>query len=212
MWGNNYNVLKIEAEGHRLQLATWSTPTPDEGDWLLLSNGEGGTTRYRAEGVRYCGNPRDMCFVEASFAPRARRSVMGEEVLKASSEAMEAVDFAVEQCGPREALSFLSDWRRGFPYGAWPGWISWLETRPSAPSEDDVVEAARWMSAIPMIRTERGTWSKVHYEQDGTIGRDVTADEADAVGAWQFHMLKPDSAIARAALAAMSQGESDAQP
>jgi hypothetical protein len=79
-------------------------------------------------------------------------------------------------------------------------------TRPSTPSEDDVVEAARWMSAIPMIRTDRGTWSKVHYEQDGTIGRDVTADEADAVGAWQFHMLKPDSAIARAALAARSQG------
>jgi hypothetical protein len=68
-WGCNYNILKIENSGQRLQLATWSTPTPLEGDYLILKDAEQ-TTRYRAAKVDYCGDPHDMCFVDAEFAPR----------------------------------------------------------------------------------------------------------------------------------------------
>lgn len=71
-----------------------------------------------------------------------------------------------------------------------------------APVGDEVVEPPRFMSAVPMIR--RGAnWCKVHYNEDGTIGRDVSVEEADAVGVFEFHMLVPTSQRADAAIAAM---------
>jgi hypothetical protein len=69
MWGHNYEIIEIIDKGAKLRLATWSTPTPLEGDYLILKNGDD-TTRYRADTVEYCGNPADMCIVQAGFAPR----------------------------------------------------------------------------------------------------------------------------------------------
>ena len=69
-WGHNYNVLSATDGGKRLRLATWSTPTPNEGDFLILCNTNDETTRYRAEEVTSCSGVDDMSIVEASFAPR----------------------------------------------------------------------------------------------------------------------------------------------
>lgn len=66
--------------------------------------------------------------------------------------------------------------------------------------ETENVEQPRWVSAVPMIRTEQGNWSKVHMNDDGTFGRDVEAHEADAIGAYRFYLLRPDSDFARQAL------------
>lgn len=65
----------------------------------------------------------------------------------------------------------------------------------------EALEPPKWVSATPMIRTERGTWSKVHYNKDGEIEREVLPEEADAIGAWQFHILDPASPEAAQALA-----------
>lgn len=74
------------------------------------------------------------------------------------------------------------------------------------PLGDDALEPPRWGSATPMIR--RGeNWTKVHLNEDGTLGADITADEAEAIGAWQFHLLKPGSAAATAALSTASTRE-----
>lgn len=69
IWGRNYNIMGIENEGARLRLAIWATPMPRQGDYLILKNG-GGTCRYQIASVETCGNPRDMAFVDADFAPR----------------------------------------------------------------------------------------------------------------------------------------------
>lgn len=70
-WGRNYNILKIEDGGARIQIAGWATPRPDDGDFLILGNG-GETTRYQAEKVETCGNPDDMFFAECRFSPRLK--------------------------------------------------------------------------------------------------------------------------------------------
>lgn len=67
------------------------------------------------------------------------------------------------------------------------------------------VEPPKWRGAVPMVLRPNGNWAKVRYSPDGTIGPDVTVEEADAVGAWQFHMLHPASKMARAALSSIEE-------
>ena len=67
-WGHNYNVMDIKDNGMNISLAGWSKGV-NAGDFLILKNGSS-TTRYLVESVRYKGDPEDMWFAEASFAPR----------------------------------------------------------------------------------------------------------------------------------------------
>ena len=68
-WGRNYHVIQIIDAGQKLKLATWSTPMPSRGDFLILANGND-TTRYLVDQVEPCGDPHDMAICCASFAPR----------------------------------------------------------------------------------------------------------------------------------------------
>lgn len=72
---------------------------------------------------------------------------------------------------------------------------------------EGIMEGTRWVSAVPMVRTERGTWSKVHYNEDGTIGEDVTAEKADAICACRVYMLEPTSGLASAAMRAATSSD-----
>tara|TARA_Y100001938_G_scaffold148833_1_gene233680 strand:- start:2890 stop:3129 length:240 start_codon:yes stop_codon:yes gene_type:complete len=67
-WGCNYNVLDIKDKGMKVSLCGWHSGIKS-GDFLLLKQGDG-TTRYLVDSIRYCGEPDDMWFAEASFAPR----------------------------------------------------------------------------------------------------------------------------------------------
>jgi len=67
-WGCNYEVQSVEEEGFKVSLAGWKTGI-ESGDYLILQSGEG-TTRYQVDSIRYCSNPHDMWFAEASFSPR----------------------------------------------------------------------------------------------------------------------------------------------
>lgn len=55
--------------GHTAQLCGWGFGL-DAGHFLLLSNGNGGETRYRIDAVRYFAMPADMWKADLSFAPR----------------------------------------------------------------------------------------------------------------------------------------------
>ena len=67
-WGHHASVLAVHDEGMRLSLYGHG-PLPRAGDFLLMPN-EGATTRYRVLSAKYPGNPPDMWFAEAEFAPR----------------------------------------------------------------------------------------------------------------------------------------------
>ncbi len=75
----HYNITRIIDGGRQLRAAVWATPSPREGDYLILRGDRAGgdmtqpwpTTRYRVDGVRPCYDPGDMCFVDLTFAPRA---------------------------------------------------------------------------------------------------------------------------------------------
>jgi hypothetical protein len=68
-WGHNITVSVIHDGGQRLDVTGWLTPQPDEGDFLILANGEG-TTRYKVDEIRPCFDPKDMFFAALTFAPR----------------------------------------------------------------------------------------------------------------------------------------------
>jgi hypothetical protein len=67
-WGHDFAVRKLSDGGTRISLVGWGHGIAD-GDYLILPNGAE-TTRYQVEGVHYQGDPRDMWFADAVFAPR----------------------------------------------------------------------------------------------------------------------------------------------
>lgn len=72
-WGRNYNVMNIIDNGMQISLCGWYSGIKT-GDYLLLKQGDG-TTRYLVDSIRYAGDPEDMWFAEASFAPRDNSSI-----------------------------------------------------------------------------------------------------------------------------------------
>lgn len=67
-WGHDYAIRSISDEGHTVSLTGWGCGISND-DYLILKNGEEGT-RYKVDSIRYCGDPHDMWFAEASFSPR----------------------------------------------------------------------------------------------------------------------------------------------
>ena len=56
--------------GDRLRLYGWTDRRLRGGDYLLLTPRGAHETRYRLTSIRRPGDPRDMWFGEAEFAPR----------------------------------------------------------------------------------------------------------------------------------------------
>ena len=67
-WGCNYNIQELYDGGMKIDLVGWLSGIKS-GDFLILKQ-QDGTTRYLVDSIRYCGNPEDMWFATASFAPR----------------------------------------------------------------------------------------------------------------------------------------------
>lgn len=74
-WGRNYELIHVPDDGLKVSASIWATPTPREGDFLILSNPRNldGKVRYRIDKITPCRDPRDMAFVELSFAPRGAK-------------------------------------------------------------------------------------------------------------------------------------------
>jgi hypothetical protein len=66
-WGHDYTFDPIDG-GKRGQMTGWGRGIED-GDFLILKNGEG-ETRYRVENIGYSLDPPDMWFAAVTFAPR----------------------------------------------------------------------------------------------------------------------------------------------
>jgi hypothetical protein len=66
-WGHDYTFTPVE-DGRRGQVVGWGTGLQD-GDYLLLRNGDG-STRYRIKRVAYFRDPEDMWRADVVFAPR----------------------------------------------------------------------------------------------------------------------------------------------
>jgi hypothetical protein len=56
--------------GNKLSLYGWTDRNLQVGDYLILSPRKGETTRYKLTHFRRPGDPRDMWFGTADFAPR----------------------------------------------------------------------------------------------------------------------------------------------
>lgn len=70
-WGLDYVVMAVIDRGLKLRLSVWCPVRIWAGDYLLLrGEGEDGKTRYRVDEIEYPGDPADMSFIDASFAPR----------------------------------------------------------------------------------------------------------------------------------------------
>ncbi len=68
-WGHNYSIQSISDGGQTISLSGWGCGISSN-DYLIIKNGEG-STRYKVDSVRYCRDPHDMWFAEASFSPRS---------------------------------------------------------------------------------------------------------------------------------------------
>lgn len=69
-WGCDAATRPLTPDGVRISVTGWHRPRPVVGDYLILRAGPEETTRYQVESVRYSGDPPDMFFAEAVFAPR----------------------------------------------------------------------------------------------------------------------------------------------
>lgn len=68
-WGCDYAINSKNEDGTIIRMTVWCPKTIVVGDYLIIRNGPG-TTRYRADEVKPTGDPKDMYFIVASFAPR----------------------------------------------------------------------------------------------------------------------------------------------
>lgn len=69
-FGHDLTRRPIDKQGLAHFASGWLTPLPKDGDYAILSDDLGGTTRYRFTNVRHCGNPRDMWHATLIFDPR----------------------------------------------------------------------------------------------------------------------------------------------
>lgn len=67
-WGHDYVFDPVDG-GQQGKMMGWGLGISD-GDYLILQDPKGGTTRYRVVSIRYLGDPKDMWDAEVEFAPR----------------------------------------------------------------------------------------------------------------------------------------------
>lgn len=69
VWGHACNVLEVIDGGQKLELAGFGYGVK-KGDFVILANRQGETTRYKITKIKYTFGVRDMWFANAKFAPR----------------------------------------------------------------------------------------------------------------------------------------------
>lgn len=69
-----HDISYRPGEGNTLTGHLFSQTRVEPGDFLILPNGAR-TTRYRVEKAKWCMDPDDMYFFDASFAPRENPTV-----------------------------------------------------------------------------------------------------------------------------------------
>lgn len=70
--GHDITFKLVDSDGCKLTGSGWSTPRPNKGDYILLSQVNGDTTRYRVTFVQHLRDPDDMWHADLEFAPRDR--------------------------------------------------------------------------------------------------------------------------------------------
>lgn len=65
-WGHDYAILTVN--GMTIHLAGWGFGI-SAGDYILLTHSKG-EARYQIDTIRYDGDPPDMWYADATFAPR----------------------------------------------------------------------------------------------------------------------------------------------
>lgn len=69
VWGHACEVTAIRDGGAEVDGHGWGRGI-EVGDFLILDDRQGATTRYRVDEIRYCHDPGDMWFATLAFAPR----------------------------------------------------------------------------------------------------------------------------------------------
>lgn len=67
-WGHDYTFTPVDG-GQRGRAALWGEDIC-AGDYLILQDPQGGTTRYQVETIEKCFDPPDMWIATLVFAPR----------------------------------------------------------------------------------------------------------------------------------------------
>lgn len=70
-WGRSVEVLSVSDSGMTAKVLGFGTGVK-EGDFLILPNGNDGTTRYRVKKLRH-KRPADCWAADIEFQPRARK-------------------------------------------------------------------------------------------------------------------------------------------
>lgn len=69
VWGHTCNVMQVIDGGQKLELSGFGYGVK-RGDFLILADRHGNTTRYKITKIKYNMNPHDLWFANAKFAPR----------------------------------------------------------------------------------------------------------------------------------------------
>lgn len=67
-WGHDYTFKPIDG-GMKGSIIGWGSGLKD-GDYLLLEDPRGGSSRYQIDSIEYFSNPSDMWSANVKFAPR----------------------------------------------------------------------------------------------------------------------------------------------
>lgn len=68
-WGHGYSIGRVLDGGQKLS-AIGVGRGISQGDYILMADGDGGTTRYQFESVTYSNDPKDLWRATLKFAPR----------------------------------------------------------------------------------------------------------------------------------------------
>lgn len=73
VWGHDYSILDVKDEGRKLKMSGWGVGIRTN-DYIVIPNKEAtnGETRYQIDSIRYCSDPPDMWFADATWAPRQK--------------------------------------------------------------------------------------------------------------------------------------------
>jgi hypothetical protein len=72
-WGHDFTISRVIDNGQQLHASGWGPALGRQirtGDYLLLEQSGGRTTRYRVQDVTYSLDPTDMWHATLTFAPR----------------------------------------------------------------------------------------------------------------------------------------------
>ena len=77
VWGHACNVIKVIDGGQGLDLSGFGRSVK-KGDFVILSQRDGSTTRYKITKIMYNSNVYDLWFARAKFAPRQEETAQAQ--------------------------------------------------------------------------------------------------------------------------------------